>query len=86
MKLRLYIGRDLLQIVAQRLGFAETDLIGFLLLAVEIGNVHPIKIDQNQLADAGPGQRNRDIGTETAETADGNGGGGKFLLQFLPLA
>ena len=70
---------NLTQIRRQCLGFKFSQLGCLILLSMQIGDIHPVKIRQNQPANACSCQGNRNIGAKTAQTADGN----RCLIEFF---
>ena len=59
--------------------------MGQILLTVQVCDVHPVKIRQDQPADTGARQCDGNIGTQTAQTADSHSGSAQFFLPFFPL-
>lgn len=74
------------QDVPQGLCFGTPQLGGEILLSVEVGQVHPVKVDEMEPAHSGPGQTEGQVGAQSAQSADGHGGGGEALLKLWPMS
>ena len=72
MDFKFCIRSGLLQIFTQCLGLIPPDLIRFVLLPVQVRQIHTVKIDERQSADARPGNGNGNVGTKPAKAADRN--------------
>ena len=77
---------DLPQVFRQGVGFWLPQLVGLVLLPVEVGEIDLVKVDEDQLAHPRPGQGDGDVGAQPPQAADGHRGLGEFLLEGLPVA
>ena len=74
------------QLVDQlKIRFMKTNLICLVLLTVQIGNVHTVKINQKQFANTGSCQSDSDIRSQSTETANSNGCCREFLMQIFAM-
>ena len=64
------VGTDAKEVGGEGIDFVAADLVEKILLAVEVGFFHNIKIRQDQPSGSRPYQRNGDIGTQAAKSGD----------------
>ena len=81
----LQIRCDFTEIFRECLRFADSDLIRLVLLTVEIGDVHPVKVDQQQLPDSRPCECNGDPRSQSTQPADCDNGRRESAVQFCPV-
>lgn len=79
-------GIDVGNLPGQGVGFALAQVADHVGLAVEVAGIDGIEVDEVQMADAGPGQVDGGVGTQSAETADGDAAGADFLVDFRCMA
>ena len=75
------VGVGFPEIVRQGQGLGLADLAGLVLLAVEVGQVHPVKVQEDQLPHPRPGQGEGQVRPQPAQATDGHGGGREFGLE-----